>query len=202
WASTLFPCFDQPDIKANYLLEVLAPEDWKVLSASPLEERKLEGERMRHRFAKSDLMSTYLFSLVAGKFDSRRENPGLFNMEFLFRETDTAKIRASLPQIYDLHQRSIDFLKGYTEYEFPFQKLDFVALPGFQYGGMEHVGAIQYNQASLFLDESATERQLLRRAKLIAHETSHMWFGDLVTMAWFNDVWMKEVFANFMADKI
>src|SRR5690606_4242514 len=85
---------------------------------------------------------------------------------------------------------------------FPFQKLDFVALPGFQYGGMEHVGAIQYNQASLFLDESATERQLLRRAKLIAHETSHMWFGDLVTMAWFNDVWMKEVFANFMADKI
>ncbi|MEE3225528.1 MAG: M1 family aminopeptidase, partial [Bacteroidota bacterium] len=76
------------------------------------------------------------------------------------------------------------------------------AIPIFQYGGMEHVGAIQYRESTLFLDQTATESQLLSRAKLIAHETSHMWFGDLVTMNWFNDVWMKEVFANFMADKI
>ncbi|MEH6408178.1 MAG: M1 family aminopeptidase, partial [Leeuwenhoekiella sp.] len=76
------------------------------------------------------------------------------------------------------------------------------AIPIFQYGGMEHVGAIQYRESSLFLDHTATESQKLGRGKLIAHETSHMWFGDLVTMQWFNDVWMKEVFANFMADKI
>ncbi len=67
---------------------------------------------------------------------------------------------------------------------------------------MEHAGAIFYNASSLLLDESATQNQLLERASVIAHETSHMWFGDLVTMRWFNDVWMKEVFANFMADKI
>jgi aminopeptidase N len=75
-------------------------------------------------------------------------------------------------------------------------------VPSFQFGGMEHAGAVYYNAASILLDESATENQVLNRASVIAHETSHMWFGDLVTMRWFNDVWMKEVFANFMAAKI
>ncbi|HEY8387308.1 MAG TPA: M1 family aminopeptidase, partial [Parasegetibacter sp.] len=84
----------------------------------------------------------------------------------------------------------------------PFKKFSFAAIPDFQFGGMEHPGAIWYNANILFLDSSATRTQLIRRANLIAHETSHMWFGDLVTMRWFDDVWMKEVFANFMADKI
>ena len=75
-------------------------------------------------------------------------------------------------------------------------------VPSFQFGGMEHAGAIFYNASGLLLDESATQNQMLGRASVIAHETAHMWFGDLVTMRWFNDVWMKEVFANFMAAKI
>ena len=75
-------------------------------------------------------------------------------------------------------------------------------LPAFQFGGMEHAGAIFYNAPSLFLDKTATQNQQLSRASLIAHETAHMWFGDLVTMKWFDDVWLKEVFANFMAAKI
>src|SRR4029077_7456378 len=79
---------------------------------------------------------------------------------------------------------------------------DFILIPSFQFGGMEHPGAILYNAAGTMLDETATQNQLLNRASTSAHETSHMWFGDLVTMQWFNDVWMKEVFANFMAAKI
>ena len=75
-------------------------------------------------------------------------------------------------------------------------------IPSFQFGGMEHPGAVYYNASGLLLDESATQNQMLGRASLISHETAHMWFGDLVTMTWFNDVWMKEVFANFMAAKI
>ncbi|WP_318308131.1 M1 family metallopeptidase [Flagellimonas crocea] len=201
-ASTLFPCFDQPNIKASYILEVTAPEGWQVLGGAPLKESKKMGDKVRYSFDKSDPMSTYLFSMVAGKFESVTKNPGLFDMTLLYRETDSTKIAYSVPTIFDLHSKSVEFLKGYTQYEFPFQKLDFAAIPGFQYGGMEHVGAIQYRQSSVFLDESATERRRMGSAKLIAHETSHMWFGDLVTMEWFNDVWMKEVFANFMADKI
>ncbi|MCR9229099.1 MAG: M1 family aminopeptidase [Flavobacteriaceae bacterium] len=201
-ASTLFPCFDQPNIKARYTVDVIAPADWMVLCGAPLKEREEKEDKVHYMFEQSDFMSTYLFSVVAGKFKSVTENPGIFDMTLLYRETDSIKIAYSIPKIFDLHQRSIDFLKDYTQYEFPFKKMDFAAIPGFQYGGMEHVGAIQYRQSSIFLDESATERRLMGSAKLIAHETSHMWFGDMVTMDWFNDVWMKEVFANFMADKI
>ena len=201
-ASTLFPCFDQPDIKANYMLDVTVPKSWKVLCGAPLQSKSDQGDRVYYQFGKSDPMSTYLFSMVAGKFEAISQNPGAFDMTLLYRETDSTKINFSIPKIFDLHQQSLDFLQDYTSYGFPFQKLDFAAIPGFQYGGMEHVGAIQYRQSSIFLDESATERRRMGSAKLIAHETSHMWFGDLVTMEWFNDVWMKEVFANFMADKI
>jgi aminopeptidase N len=96
----------------------------------------------------------------------------------------------------------LDFLEDYTGIPFSLEKFDFVLIPSFQYNGMEHPGSVLYRASSVLLDESATQAQLLRRASLIAHETAHMWFGDLVTMRWFNDVWMKEVFANFMAAKI
>jgi aminopeptidase N len=201
-ASTLFPCFDQPDIKAKYNLRITAPKEWKVLSAS-FEKSSIEIDGFtEHTFATSDLMSTYLFSFVAGQFSEESKNLGAFDMRFLYRENNKEKRDASVGEVFKIHQNSIDFLEAYTQMKFPFQKMDFVAIPPFQYGGMEHVGAIQYRQSSLFLDKNATQNKRLSRAKLIAHETSHMWFGDLVTMRWFNDVWMKEVFANFMADKI
>jgi aminopeptidase N len=201
-ASTLFPCFDQPDIKANYTLTITAPKEWKVLCGA-FEKAQIEkGDFIEHKFKESDKMSTYLFSFVAGKFSEEVQNPGAFDMRLLYRENNKEKIEESVDEIFNIHQKSIDYLEEYTGYDFPFQKMDFAAIPPFQYGGMEHVGAIQYRESSLFLDKNATQNRKLGRAKLIAHETSHMWFGDLVTMKWFNDVWMKEVFANFMADKI
>lgn len=200
-ASTLFPCFDQPDIKATYTLSLSVPKDWNVLAGADVKEKVEKGDFTSYTFAESDKMSTYLFSFVAGEFNSVTKKPGL-EMTFLFRENDRGKIESSMDTIFNLHQQSLDFLEKYTNYKFPFQKLDFASIPGFQYGGMEHVGAIQYRESTLFLDNSATDSEKLNRAKLIAHETSHMWFGDLVTMKWFDDVWMKEVFANFMADKI
>lgn len=123
-------------------------------------------------------------------------------MQFYHRETDSTKIKESLSPIFQIHGDALEFMETYTQIPYPFQKFDFVAIPDFQYGGMEHVGAIDYKASALFLDEGATLDQKISRSNLIAHETAHMWFGDLVTMRWFNDVWMKEVFANFMADKI
>lgn len=201
-ASTVFPCFDQPDLKATYQLEITAPRSWKVLAGAPKEHAEEKGAFTTHHFAQTELMSTYLFSFVAGAFQDTIVNPGKFDMRLLYRETDENKIHASITPIFNQHQDALAFLEDYTAYPFPFEKMDFATIPGFQYGGMEHVGAIQYRESSLFLDSTATESRKLSRAKLIAHETSHMWFGDLVTMKWFDDVWLKEVFANFMADKI
>ncbi|KFF07133.1 M1 family metallopeptidase [Flavobacterium reichenbachii] len=200
-ASTLFPCFDQPDIKATYKLSLSVPKDWSVLAGADVKEKVEKGDFTSYTFGESDKMSTYLFSFAAGKFKSVTQKPGL-EMTMLYRENNPEKIQVSTDTIFKLHQQSLDFLEKYTNYKFPFQKLDFASIPVFQYGGMEHVGAIQYRESTLFLDNSATDSEKLNRAKLIAHETSHMWFGDLVTMKWFDDVWMKEVFANFMADKI
>ncbi|MTH15171.1 M1 family aminopeptidase [Flavobacterium sp. LC2016-01] len=201
-ASTLFPCFDQPDIKATYKLSLNVPKDWSVLAGADVKEKIEKGDFTSYTFGESDKMSTYLFSFVAGKFKSATQQPGNLEMTLLYRENNPEKIQFSTDTIFKLHQQSLDFLEKYTKQKFPFQKLDFASIPVFQYGGMEHVGAIQYRESTLFLDNSATDSEKLDRAKLIAHETSHMWFGDLVTMKWFDDVWMKEVFANFMADKI
>jgi len=201
-ASTLFPCFDQPDLKATYKLSLSVPKDWSVLAGADVKEKVEKGDFTTYAFGESDKMSTYLFSFVAGKFKNVTQKPGNLEMTMLYRENDKGKIESSTDTIFSLHQQSLDFLEKYSNYKFPFQKLDFASIPVFQYGGMEHVGAVQYRESTLFLDNSATDSEKLNRAKLIAHETSHMWFGDLVTMKWFDDVWMKEVFANFMADKI
>ncbi|WP_136480343.1 M1 family metallopeptidase [Cognatitamlana onchidii] len=201
-ASTLFPCFDQPNIKAQYVLNITAPKHWEVMCGAHLDKFENQGDFTQYQFKKSDKMSTYLFSFVVGDFKRTNQQIEGLNMTMLYREDNKDRLEASTDTIFKLHHESLVFLESYTKYKFPFQKLDFAVIPGFQYGGMEHVGAIQYRQSSLFLDSNATQNQELNRARLIAHETAHMWFGDLVTMRWFDDVWLKEVFANFLADKV
>ena len=201
-ARTAFPSFDQPNLKAKYKLDLEVPDDWNAASNAPIELMRVLNGRKSITFGTSDLMSTYLFSFVAGKFKSVSAEIGGRLMTMLHRETDEEKVTRNIDAIFQLHSASIDWLEGYTGVEYPFQKFDFALIPGFQYGGMEHVGAIQYRANSLFLDEDPSNTQLLSRAGLIAHETAHMWFGDMVTMVSSNDVWTKEVFANFMAAKM
>jgi aminopeptidase N len=201
-ARTVFPCFDQPDLKATFRLSLTVPRDWQALANGPLRDSVLTEEAKTYHFQPSDTIPTYLFAFAAGKFTRVSEEAAGATRHFYHRETDPQKLKESLGPIFRIHGEALQFMADYTQIPYPFQKFDFVAIPDFQYNGMEHVGAITYRASSLFLDEGATQDQKNNRSNLIAHETAHMWFGDLVTMRWFNDVWMKEVFANFMADKI
>jgi len=201
-AHEAFPCFDQPDLKARYALELTVPADWQAVANGAEAGREPVGDRVRVRFAETQPIPTYLFAFAAGKFqiETGERNGRTFRM--FHRETDARKVARNRDAVFDLQGSALKWLEDYTAIPYQFGKFDFVLVPSFQFGGMEHPGSIFYNAASVLLDESATESQMLNRANLIAHETSHMWFGDLVTMRWFDDVWMKEVFANFMAAKI
>ena len=201
-ARTVVPVFDQPDLKATFALALTVPAGWQAVANAPVRDSVLTGPIKQYTFATSDSISTYLFSFAAGKFSRVNRTLNGRAMSLLHRETDSTKLRLSLGPIFQLHADALGFMEQYTGLPYPFQKFDFVSIPDFQYGGMEHVGAIDYKASTLFLDEGATQDQLLARSNLVAHETAHMWFGNLVTMQWFNDVWMKEVFANFMADKV
>ena len=201
-ARTAFPCFDQPNLKGKYALELTIPETWQALANGAKIEETVDGGKKILKFAETKPLSTYLFDFVAGDFEVVEREVGGRMMTMLHRESDSVKVARNLDEIFNLHLTALDWLEDYTGIEYPFQKFGFAIIPSFQYGGMEHPGAITYKASSLFLDESATQNKLMGRASLIAHETAHMWFGDLVTMNWFDDVWMKEVFANFMAAKI
>ena len=196
-AHLALPCFDQPNLKAKWTLTLDVPPHWQAISNG--------AERRQDRvvsFAETQPLSTYLFSFVVGDFkvETAERNGRVFRM--FHRETDDKKVQRNKDAVFDLHARALEYMERYTGMPYAFGKFDFVLIPAFQFGGMEHAGKILYNASGLLLEESATQNQYLGRASVIAHETAHMWFGDLVTMQWFNDVWMKEVFANFMAAKI
>jgi aminopeptidase N len=201
-ASQTFPCFDQPDIKASLALTLDLPSGWVALANGAEVARETTSERTTIRFGGTQALPTYLFGFAAGKFTIERGERNGRPFHLYHRETDSEKVAANRETIFDLHAQAIEWLEAYTDRQYPFEKLDFVLLPAFQFAGMEHAGAIYYNAPAMFLDKTATQEQQLSRASVIAHETAHMWFGDLVTMKWFDDVWLKEVFANFMAARI
>jgi aminopeptidase N len=201
-AHEVFPCFDQPDLKAEWTLTLDVPEHWEPLANGAEPPRERHGARERIGFARTKPISTYLFAFAAGRFSVERAERDGRTFRMFHRETDAQKVARNRDAIFDLHAAAIAWLERYTGIPYPFGKFDFLLVPSFQFGGMEHPGAIFYNASGLFLDESATQNQELARASVISHETSHIWFGGLVTMRWFTDVWMKEVFANFMAAKI
>ena len=201
-AHLAFPCFDQPDMKARWTLALDVPEGWQALGNGAELERDTKDGRTRVRLATTAPISSYLFAFAAGKFSVEQAERNGRTYRMFHRETDAAKVARNRDAIFDLHAGALAWLEKYTAIPYPFGKFDFLLVPAFQFGGMEHPGAIFYNANPLLLDESATKDQMLGRASVIAHETAHMWFGDLVTMKWFSDVWMKEVFANYMAAKI
>ena len=205
-ARMLFPLFDQPDIKARYSLKLRIPEQWKAVSNGAVDcETIYNGARNAGTktvtFKRSEPISSYLFAFCAGIFNVEERKRGENVYRIYHRESEEYKL-AQFDEIFRELFHALDWLEDYTGIAYPFSKYDMVLIPGFQYGGMEHAGATFYNASTMFLGLTPTISQRLARAKLIAHETSHMWFGDYVTMKWFDEVWLKEVFANYFATKI
>jgi len=201
-ASLTLPVFDQPDLKARWQLSVSVPLGWQAVSNGREVARVTAGDRVHVAFAETRPIPTYLVALAAGRFAVETAERDGRTIRMFHRESDARKVARNRDAIFDLHARALAWMTEYTGIGYPFGKFDFVLIPAFQFGGMEHPGAIYYNADGLLLDESATQSQQLNRANVVSHETAHMWFGDLVTMPWFDDVWMKEVFANFFAAKI
>ena len=200
-ARTLFPCFDQPNLKASYSLTLRTPKNWVAVSNTSVESEEVGEDSRTIKFRPTEPLSTYLFSFVAGELQKRTYDDGRHTFTAYYRESDPKRLE-QLDTIFEQVAASLDWLEEYTGIKYPFAKYDLIILPGFQYGGMEHTGATLYNDTQMFLSENPTLDEELRRTKLITHETAHMWFGDYVTMAWFDDVWTKEVFANYFAARM
>lgn len=206
-AHGLFPCFDQPDLRAKYRLELDVPEAWTAVAntapvdpADPEPEGTVSGKLLR--FGQSKPLPTYLFAFACGPFAEvtppHPDVPGITTddpMRILLRASKLKDLDREA--IIRLHHEGLEWLASTFDVPYPFDKLDLVLLPGFPYGGMEHAGAIFYREASLVFDHEPTVDEQVRRSTLVYHELSHQWFGNLVTMKWFDDLWLKEGFATF-----
>lgn len=197
-ANALFPCFDQPDLKARLSLTLVTPRGWKALGNGPLASADaMASGAVAHRFEQSDPISTYLMAFAAG--------PWVTQSDTVHGRPITMWVRASRAReaegdtLIATNARAIEWMERYTARSFPFRKFDFLLAPAFPFGGMEHPGAVFYNEESFIYREPPTRNQLLGREATIYHEVSHQWFGDLVTMQWFDDLWLKEGFATYIA---
>jgi aminopeptidase N len=198
-ACALFPCFDQPDLKACFALELTVPREWAAVSNGVQLERAEHDSTARWRFARSEPISTYLFAFAAGPFAELREAGG--DLRLLVRRSQLERARGEAEEVLRLHRLGRGGLETYFAQPYPYGKLDIVLIPELAYGGMEHAGAIFLREDGVLFPFEPSAADRLRRAQLIFHELAHQWFGDLVTMRWFDDLWLKEGFANLMAAK-
>ncbi len=198
-AHRLFPCFDQPDLKASFEITVTAPADWVVTGPSREIDRQDSGDgRMRRVFAATPPFSTYLMSIVAGPFAAfGSEHKGL-PLGLYCRSSLARHLEKDAPGLFELCGKIIDYFADLFGEPYPFDKSDHVFVPEFNWGGMENVGNITYTDSVVFR-EPPTSDQVRRRAEYFAHELAHMWFGDLVTMKWWEDLWLNESFASYVA---
>lgn len=206
-AHRLYPCFDQPDLRARFTFELDLPPTWTaVANTAPLPAAARRDDDVAGRlwcFAPTKPLPTYLAAFACGPFASFEAPPpavpGITSrepMRFLLRESQVPL--ADRDTLIRLHHDGLRWLERQFDVPYAFDKLDVVLLPGFPYGGMEHAGAIFYREQALVFDHPPTAAELVRRSTLVYHELSHQWFGNLVTMRWFDDLWLKEGFATFV----
>jgi aminopeptidase N len=202
-ANLLFPCFDQPDLKAKVRLTLTTPQSWRALGNGALRGTDSTAALVTHRFAETKPLSTYLIAFAAGPWHvhTRAEaitEGGAPMPVALWVRASRAK-EAEGDTLVAMNARALRWLGRYFGVPYAFDTYASLLAPAFPFGGMEHPGAVFYNEGSFIYRERPTTTQLLGRQATTFHEVAHQWFGDYVTMQWFDDLWLKEGFATFMA---
>jgi aminopeptidase N len=199
----MFAVFEQPDLKATYAFTVTAPAHWQVVSNEPTPEPVAAGESAglpsaTWTFAPTPSMSCYITALIAGPYDVVRDQvqtrKGAVPLGILCRRSLTPHLDAE--NIFDCTKRGFAFYENEFDCAYPFSKYDQIFAPEYNKGAMENAGAVTYNEMYVFRSK-VTDAVVERRALTILHELAHMWFGNLVTMRWWNDLWLNESFAEW-----
>jgi aminopeptidase N len=200
-ANQLFPSFDQPDLKARFRWSIVAPRDWKVLANGPghSEDR---GETSTWTFQETEPISTYLAAFAAGPWRTWTDRPEGDDLPITLYARFSRAAEVDADTLLAVNRRAVRWLERYFGVEYPFAKFEMLLAPAFPFGGMEHVGAIFYNENQFIFREAPTLGQQIGRKSTIYHEVAHQWFGDLVTMRWFDDLWLKEGFSTYVAARM
>ena len=196
-AHRVFACFDQPDLKATYTFSVDAPAGWEVVSNARVVQRPDDGREGRWRFAATPRMSTYLAAIVAGPYRSVRSRHRDIDLGLYCRQSLAEHLDAD--EIFEVTAAGFDFFEDAFGQPYAFGKYDQLFVPEFNFGAMENAGCVTFSERHIFRSK-VTEAERESRADTILHEMAHMWFGDLVTMRWWDDLWLNESFATFASN--